>query len=77
MPTESVHQHVAPDLALYAIGAIDPLEVAAIDAHLAACERCQEELKRLRDAASLLAPVSRRDLDLCWERIAAEVRGAG
>jgi anti-sigma factor ChrR (cupin superfamily) len=72
---DSVHQHVAPDLALYAIGAVDPAEILAIDAHLATCARCQDELVRLRDAAALLAPVSRRDLDLCWDRIAAQVRG--
>ena len=74
---DTVHQHVAPDLALYAIGAVDPLEVAAIDTHLAGCARCREELVRLRDAAALLAPVSRRDLDLCWDRIAAQVRSVG
>jgi anti-sigma factor ChrR (cupin superfamily) len=72
---DTAHQHVAPDLALYAIGAVDPVEVLAIDAHLAACVRCQQELVRLRDAAALLAPVSRRDLDVCWDRIAAQVRG--
>jgi anti-sigma factor ChrR (cupin superfamily) len=72
---DTVHQHVAPDLALYAIGAVDPVEIAAIDAHLVACARCQEELVRLRDAASMLAPVTRRDLDICWDRIAAQVRG--
>ncbi|MEY2474699.1 MAG: hypothetical protein QOG87_14 [Actinomycetota bacterium] len=71
---DTVHQHVAPDLAVFAIGAADPAEVSAIEAHLAACGRCQDELMRLRDAASLLAPVSRRDLDACWERIAAHVR---
>ena len=70
------HQHVASDLALYAIGAVDPAEVLAIDAHLAACARCREELVRLRDAAALLAPVSRRDLDVCWDRIAAQVRSS-
>jgi anti-sigma factor ChrR (cupin superfamily) len=73
---DTVHQHVAPDLALYAIGAIDPVEVAAIDTHLAGCARCREELVRLREAAVLLAPVDRRDLDTCWNRIAARVRGA-
>ena len=72
---DTAHQRVAPDLALYAIGAVDPAEVVAIDAHVAVCARCQEELARLRDAASLLAPISRRDLDLCWDRIAAQVRG--
>lgn len=71
---DTVHQHIAPDLALFAIGAVDRGEVASIEAHLAVCERCQEELLRLRDAASLLAPGSRRDLDACWDRIAAHVR---
>lgn len=73
---DTVHQHVAPELALYAIGAVDPAEVMAIDAHLAACARCREELVRLREAAALLAPVSRRDLDMCWDRIAAQVRSS-
>jgi anti-sigma factor ChrR (cupin superfamily) len=69
-----VHQRVAPELALYAVGAVDPLDVTAIDTHVATCTPCQDELRRLREAASMLAPVSRRDLDVCWDRIAAQVR---
>jgi anti-sigma factor ChrR (cupin superfamily) len=66
---DTVHRHVAPDLALYAIGAVDSQELEAVGSHVAECPRCQEEVARLRDAASMLAPVTRRDLDACWKCI--------
>jgi anti-sigma factor RsiW len=68
------HPSTAAGLALHAIGADDPAEREAVEAHLADCEACRQEMARLRDAASLLAPVDRRDLDGCWERIASRVR---
>ena len=42
-------------LSAYALGAIDPNDGSALDQHLATCERCGDELKALREAASLLA----------------------
>lgn len=69
------HEDVAADLALYAIGAVTDAERSAIEAHVAGCETCQTELQRLGDAAALLAPVERRALDACWDRIVDSLRG--
>lgn len=71
---ERNHPSTAAGLALHAIGADDPGERDDIEAHLATCAACTQELARLREAASLLAPVDRRDLDGCWDRIATRVR---
>lgn len=72
--TDRNHSSSAAGLALHAIGADDALEHDDIEAHLATCATCTQELARLREAASMLAPVDRRDLDGCWERIATRVR---
>jgi hypothetical protein len=76
MPTNTDHQTAARDLALYAIDAIEAGERVAVDEHLAHCTGCREEVARLRDAASLLAPVTRRDLDRCWDAIVLRLRRA-
>lgn len=68
------HPATAAGLALHAIGADDAAEQAALEEHLATCAACREELARLRDAAALLAPAGRRDLDRCWDRIASRLR---
>lgn len=70
----TAHRHVAPELAVYALDAVDTAERAAIDVHLATCDECQAEATKLRETAILLAPLTRRDLDVCWDRIAARVR---
>lgn len=70
----TTHHHVAPELAVYALGAVDNAERAKIEAHLAACSDCRAETTKLRETAGLLAPLTRRDLDACWDRIAARVR---
>lgn len=74
MASDLNHPSSAAGLALHAIGADDPDEGDAIEAHLISCATCSEELARLREAVSMLAPVDRRDLDGCWERIATRVR---
>ena len=71
--TNSDHPSSSAGLALHAIGADDPDERASIEDHLVTCARCREELVRLRDAASALAPIDRRDLDRCWDRIASRL----
>lgn len=43
------------DLAGYALGLLEPDELAAFEAHLAVCERCRREAPGLGDAAAALA----------------------
>lgn len=41
-----MNAHPEESLPLYALGALDDVQAAAIDAHLSACERCTRELGR-------------------------------
>lgn len=50
----SGHEWLA-QTAPYALGALDPAERAAFEAHLAGCARCQAEVRTLREVASRLA----------------------
>ena len=45
-------------LGVYVLGAIDPAERALVDAHLATCRDCRDELAGLADLPALLARVS-------------------
>jgi len=51
----SVHEQFADDLTLYALGALEGSELAALQAHLADCAACRHELQRLRGDLGLLA----------------------
>jgi anti-sigma-K factor RskA len=51
----SVHEQYAEDLALYALGALDGDERAALEKHLDDCKPCLGELERLRGDMALLA----------------------
>jgi anti-sigma-K factor RskA len=48
------HERWSDDLAAYLLGALEPGEVAKLDRHLAVCERCRAELRRLEPAARAL-----------------------
>ena len=47
-----------PSLGVYVLGAIDPAERALVDAHLATCRDCREELAGLAALPALLARVN-------------------
>lgn len=49
--------HVRHTLGVYVLGAIDPAERAAVDAHLAGCQDCREELASLAGLPALLGRV--------------------
>src|SRR5579859_5848135 len=49
--------HVRHTLGVYVLGAIDPAERAAVDAHLAGCSECREELAGLAGLPALLGRV--------------------
>ena len=48
------HDRWADDLAAYALGALDPDEAPRLEAHLATCERCQDELRSLHAAVDAI-----------------------
>ncbi|MEA2205454.1 MAG: hypothetical protein QOE77_2230 [Blastocatellia bacterium] len=50
-----VHEDYKEMLALQALDALEGDDVRVLDAHLASCSECQEELRELRDASSLMA----------------------
>lgn len=50
----SDHTRWSDDLAAYALGALEREEAAALERHLADCERCQEELRWLEPAVQVL-----------------------
>jgi anti-sigma factor RsiW len=45
-------------LGVYVLGALEPAERAAVDAHLAGCEACRAELAGIEELPALLASVS-------------------
>ena len=47
-----------PSLGVYVLGAIDPAERALVDAHLATCRDCRDELAGLAGLPALLARVN-------------------
>jgi Putative zinc-finger len=49
--------HIRPTLGVYVLGAIDPAERATVDAHLAGCPECREELAGLAGLPALLGRV--------------------
>ena len=48
-------------LGVYVLGAIEPAERAQVDAHLATCQECRDELAGLAGLPALLARVSREE----------------
>jgi Putative zinc-finger len=50
-------REVRASLGAYALGALDPSESAVVDAHLAQCAGCRDELAELADVTGLLALV--------------------
>jgi anti-sigma factor RsiW len=47
-------RHPTDDLAAYALGALEPAEVAELERHLEACEHCRAELRWLEPAVDVL-----------------------
>jgi len=57
----SEHKEFTEDLALYALGSLQPGERAALEKHLDECSACRRELRELcRDAALLAMSVAQR-----------------
>ena len=56
-PASDCHD-ARPSLGVYVLGAIDPAERALVDAHLATCRDCRDELAGLAGLPALLARVN-------------------
>lgn len=52
------HRHVREELGAYVLGALEPAERQAVDAHLADCDTCRDELSRLSNLPGLLNRLS-------------------
>ena len=57
-----------PSLGVYVLGAIDPVERSLVDAHLATCQECRDELAGLAGLPALLARLTPDEVS----RISAE-----
>lgn len=62
-------------LGVYALDATDPDERAAVDAHLAVCPRCAQEVAEHRETIGLLAASGGDAPDGVWERISQSIDG--
>jgi anti-sigma factor RsiW len=68
------HDEAAELLGAYALDAVDPDEVAAIEAHLESCPRCRDELRNHREVTGLLAYAGQEAPAGLWDRVVSEVR---
>ncbi|MBO0714351.1 MAG: anti-sigma factor [Acidimicrobiales bacterium] len=67
------HDDLQSLLGAYALDALDPQEVAVVEAHLSECPRCRSEVAAHRNTASLLATAGGEAPAGLWDRIAAEL----
>jgi hypothetical protein len=70
MASELRHAEIQELLGAYALDAVDAEEAAVIDAHLAGCPRCRNEVAKHREAATLLSFSGAAAPDGVWSRIA-------
>lgn len=71
MTTPDTHPH--DDLAVYALDALEPDERAAVDAHLATCAGCREELDAYRATLGRMT-VPEEPPDEVWAGISEQIR---
>lgn len=65
------HSEIQELLGAFALDAVDVDEAAVIEAHLATCPRCRDEVREHREVASLLAYAGTAAPEGMWERMAA------
>src|SRR5436305_8493581 len=73
MGRELSHAEVADLLGAYALDALEPAELQAVDRHVQGCPACQAEVAEHREVASLLTPGWARPPAGLWDRIAASL----
>ncbi len=64
-------------LGAYVLDALDGPETAAVEAHLAGCPRCAQEVDAHRETVGLLAASSGDAPERVWDRIAGTLETAG
>lgn len=67
----ATHDEISELLGAYALHAVDADEVAAIEAHLEDCAKCQAEVANHRQVAALLGNSGGDAPDGVWDRIAS------
>lgn len=65
------HQELQELLGAYALDAVDPHEVAIVEAHLAECPSCQSQVAAHRETAARLGNFGAEAPAELWDRIAA------
>jgi anti-sigma factor RsiW len=76
MGRELSHTEVADVLGAYALDALEPAELQAVDRHVQSCHVCLEEVAQHREVAGLLTPGWAKPPAGLWERIAASLEEA-
>lgn len=71
------HQEVELLLGAYIVDAVEPNELAAIEAHLSDCATCRAEVDALRSTVGMLANEGGSAPTAIWERIEHEINGSG
>jgi anti-sigma factor RsiW len=74
--TDLTHDEIADLLGAYALNAVDPDERDAVDAHLAGCPRCRDEVQGHREVAALLGNAGGDAPEGLWDRIASTLEEA-
>jgi len=71
------HEHASSLLGAWALDALEEAEAAAVEAHLAICERCAAEAQELTEVAGALASTSHERPPELWDAIAAHLAPPG
>src|SRR5918997_3027311 len=73
MGRELSHEEVAGLLGAYALDALEPAELQAVDRHVQGCQACLAEIAQHREVAGLLTPGWGKPPAGLWDRIAASL----
>ena len=76
MSTHLRHDDIRELLGAFALDAVEPDESAVVEAHLATCPRCREEVREHREVAALLAYAGTTAPEGMWDRLAATLDAA-
>jgi hypothetical protein len=76
MGRELSHDDVADLLGAYALDALEPAELQAVDRHVHSCPSCLAEVAQHREVAGLLTPGWGAPPPGVWEKIAASLEDA-
>jgi len=69
MSAAATHGAISELLGAYSLDAVEPQEIRVIEAHVANCSLCREELDAHRQAASLLGSLPSQPPEHLWARV--------